>query len=42
MDFSLLSGNDYFEGIPKIGGKTALKLLKQFESLEEILDNIFK
>ena len=42
MDFSILTGNDYFEGVPKIGCKTALKLIKDKKELGVILDFIFK
>lgn len=41
IDFMALTGDtsDNIPGIPGVGPKTALKLLKQFGSLEDILDN---
>ncbi len=41
VDYKALKGDtsDNIPGVPGIGDKTALKLLKQFPSLEEILDN---
>ncbi|KAF7805009.1 flap endonuclease 1 isoform X2 [Senna tora] len=40
IDLCILSGCDYCENIRGIGGKTALKLIHQHGSLENILENI--
>ena len=32
--------SDHIPGIPGVGEKTALKLLKQFPSVEEVLEHI--
>ncbi|XP_019427473.1 PREDICTED: flap endonuclease 1-like isoform X3 [Lupinus angustifolius] len=42
IDFCILSGCDYCESIRGIGGITALKLIRQHGSIENILDNINK
>lgn len=44
IDMKGLMGDssDNIPGVPGIGEKTAIKLLKEFSSLEEILDNIDK
>ncbi|KAL1558816.1 Elongation of fatty acids protein 2 [Salvia divinorum] len=42
IDLCILSGCDYCESIRGIGGLTALKLIRQYGSLEHILENINK
>ncbi|KAK4803343.1 hypothetical protein SAY86_001546 [Trapa natans] len=42
IDLCILSGCDYCESIRGIGGQTALKLIRQYGSIENILDNINK
>ncbi|CAL0300164.1 unnamed protein product [Lupinus luteus] len=42
IDFCILSGCDYCESIRGIGGITALKLIRQHSSIENVLDNINK
>ncbi|OMO71487.1 XPG/Rad2 endonuclease [Corchorus olitorius] len=42
IDLCILSGCDYCESIRGIGGQTALKLIRQHGSIEEILQNINK
>ncbi|KAK3441401.1 hypothetical protein EUGRSUZ_B01328 [Eucalyptus grandis] len=42
VDRCILSGCDYFESIQGIGGLTALKLISQHGSIENILENINK
>ncbi|XP_041990650.1 flap endonuclease 1-like isoform X1 [Salvia splendens] len=42
IDLCILSGCDYCESIKGIGGLTALKLIRQYGSLEHILENINK
>ncbi len=37
IDIGIMVGTDYNSGIRRIGSKTALKLIKQYESLEQIL-----
>lgn len=44
IDYKALTGDssDNLPGIPKVGEKTAIKLLNQFETLEEMYENIDK
>nr|KJB72949.1 hypothetical protein B456_011G205800 [Gossypium raimondii] len=42
IDLCILSGCDYCDSIRGIGGQTALKLIRQHGSIEEILQNINK
>ncbi|GLT45402.1 hypothetical protein SLA2020_192350 [Shorea laevis] len=42
IDLCILSGCDYCESIRGIGGQTALKLIRQHGSIENILENINK
>ncbi|KAE9618889.1 Flap endonuclease 1 [Lupinus albus] len=42
IDFCILSGCDYCESIRGIGGITALKLIRQHGSIENVLDKINK
>ncbi|KAK2634667.1 hypothetical protein Ddye_029459 [Dipteronia dyeriana] len=42
IDLCILSGCDYCESIRGIGGQTALKLIRQHGSIEDILENINK
>ncbi|XP_056165153.1 flap endonuclease 1-like [Syzygium oleosum] len=42
IDLCILSGCDYCESIRGIGGLTALKLIRQHGSIENILENINK
>ncbi|XP_048139925.1 flap endonuclease 1 isoform X1 [Rhodamnia argentea] len=42
IDVCILSGCDYCESIRGIGGQTALKLIRQHGSIENILENINK
>ncbi|XP_021623482.1 flap endonuclease 1 isoform X2 [Manihot esculenta] len=42
IDLCILSGCDYCDSIRGIGGQTALKLIRQHGSIENILDNINK
>ncbi|KAG8369006.1 hypothetical protein BUALT_Bualt15G0105300 [Buddleja alternifolia] len=42
IDLCILSGCDYCDSIRGIGGMTALKLIRQHGSIENILDNINK
>ena len=37
IDFCILCGCDYCESVPKIGNTTALKLIKKYGSMEEII-----
>jgi len=40
VKFCILCGCDYCTNIPKVGNTTALKLIKQFNTIEEIVENI--
>ncbi|MDV3167920.1 MAG: 5'-3' exonuclease H3TH domain-containing protein [Candidatus Phytoplasma stylosanthis] len=44
VDFKSIVGDssDNIQGIPSIGPKTAIKLLNQFDNLENIFDNLWK
>ncbi|XAR52771.1 Spleen exonuclease [Bertholletia excelsa] len=42
IDLCILSGCDYCDSIRGIGGQTALKLIRQHSSIENILENINK
>ncbi|XP_043712701.1 flap endonuclease 1 isoform X2 [Telopea speciosissima] len=42
IDLCILSGCDYCDSIRGIGGQTALKLIRQFGTIENILENINK
>jgi flap endonuclease-1 len=39
VDMAILIGCDYFQGIRKIGPKTALKLIKKYHSIERIISH---
>ena len=39
LDFCILCGCDYCDTIPKVGSVTALKLIKKYDSIEEIMKN---
>lgn len=39
IDIGILVGLDFFEGIKGIGAKTALKLIKEYQSIENIVQN---
>ena len=40
VKFCILCGCDYCSNVPKVGNTTALKLIKQFNTIEEIVENI--
>lgn len=40
VDLCILCGCDYCDSIPKIGPKTALKMMQEFGSLEAVLDSL--
>jgi len=40
IKFCILCGCDYCSNIPKVGNTTALKLIKQYNTIEEIVENI--
>ena len=40
VKFCILCGCDYCSNIPKVGNTTALKLIKQYNTIEEIVENI--
>jgi len=37
---AILIGNDYHEGVPRIGQKTALKLVKQYKNFDELFKEV--
>ena len=39
IEFCILCGCDYCDSIPKVGNITALKLIKKFGNIEEIIKN---
>ena len=39
LDFCILCGCDYCDTVPKVGSVTALKLIKKYGSIEEIMKN---
>ena len=42
VEMSILIGNDFFPGIKGVGQKTALKLIRKYKSLDEILEKGIK
>jgi flap endonuclease-1 len=40
IDFCILSGCDYLPTIPRLGPSTALKMIKEYSSIEGVLDQI--
>ncbi|MHA1340360.1 MAG: flap endonuclease-1 [Promethearchaeota archaeon] len=42
IDLGILIGVDFFEGFPGVGEKTALKLIKQYGNIENIMKNEVK
>jgi len=38
LDFCILCGCDYCDTVPKVGSITALKLIKKYDSIEEIIE----
>ncbi|MHA1341713.1 MAG: hypothetical protein ACTSRZ_17695 [Promethearchaeota archaeon] len=39
IDLAIIIGNDYFKGIPNIGFKTGLKIIKDYKSLDLIIED---
>ena len=39
LDFCILCGCDYCPVVPKIGNITALKLIRKYDSIEDIMEN---
>jgi flap endonuclease-1 len=37
VDIGILTGTDYNAGMPKVGPKTALKLIRKHETIEEVV-----
>lgn len=42
IDMCMLCGCDYLEPIKGVGAKTALKLVKEYDTMEEILEHLSK
>lgn len=42
VDMSILIGTDYFEGVKNIGPKTALKLIQQYKTVENVIQQFKK
>lgn len=40
IDFCILCGCDYLEPLKKVGGKTALKMIKDYENLEGVVEQL--